>query len=192
MHTKESKRDREVENGAISRRLRSAAIAVAGAAMLASCGSGAGAGAADLSEADKTRVAEDFRECMAKYGLDANVDFEGGNLNIDVGSLEADQDPTLEQEKAAEEECEKLLEVLDGGSQLDPEDEARLIDAAPALQKCLREKGYDIEVDADGGISFESDGDANDGIDETEYLLAEDDCYKQVVPDLWEKFGEGN
>ncbi len=170
------------------RPVRTAAVALAGAALLASCGSGAGAGAAGLSEADKTRVAEDFRDCLAENGLEGGVNFEENGISIDIGG---DTDMEPEELQAIEQECEKLLEALDSGEEMDPEDEARMIDAGPALQKCLQDKGFDVEVDAQGGISSETN-DGDEPIDEGEFAIAEDDCIKELLPDLWEKYGEGN
>ncbi len=176
--------------------LSTRAVALAGAMLLAgltSCGVGAAA-TDNLSEADKTRIAEEYRDCLAEYGLEGAVSFENGAINVDIGVSEGTDaaDLTNEELLAAEAECEMLLEDLDAGTQMDPEEEAQLIDAGPALQRCLNEKGYDVQVSADGGIDFSSDDQTEQSFDETEYIAAEEDCYQQVVPELWEKYGEGN
>lgn len=168
--------------------VETAIAGVAGAAILASCGIAGGASAASgLSEADKSRLAEEYRDCMAEGGLVGEVSFEGGAINIDVGGGDGiDEEEML----ATEAECEKILEDLDGGQEMDPEDEARLIDASADIQRCLGEKGYVVTV-VDGGIDLNSD-DQGEDFDEAAYLEAEEACFIEVVPDLFEKYGEDN
>jgi hypothetical protein len=164
-----------------------AAIAgVAGAALLASCGVVGGASAIDeLSEAEKSRIAEQYRDCMAEGGLDGRVSFDGGSIDIEVsGSADINEEEAL----ALEARCEQILEDLDGGQQMDPEDEARFIDASADIQKCLGDKGYIVTI-VDGGIDLNSD-DQGEDFDEAAYLEAEDECLQEVVPDLYEKYGE--
>ena len=170
-------------------RLNMVGLAVAAALVLSSCGIDGASATDNLSEADKSRIAEEFRDCLAEYGLEGDVSFDGGGIGVDIGG---DVDLGPEEMRAVEVECEKLLEDLDSGPELEPEEQAQLIDAAPVLQKCLRDQGYDVEVDGEGGINFSTDSEDGDNFDETEYALAEETCFKEALPELWAKYGEGN
>ncbi len=170
----------------IKRQVGLPAVALAAAALVTSCGLGLeGSATDDLSEAEKSRLAEDFRDCLAEGGLEGNVSFDGG-INIDVGGGD-DLDP--ETMRAVEVECEKLLEEIDTGQEIDPEDQARLLDASADIEACLAAEGYAVTIGDGGGINIDSD-DQPAGFDEAEYLLVEEDCIRQAVPDLWEKYGE--
>ena len=175
------------ENHKTKTRIAAAAIAaVAGAVLLVGCGL-QGASAIDgLSEADKSRIAEEYRDCMAEGGLDGRVSFDGNSINVDVGAGDGvDEEEML----AVEATCEQILEDLDGGQQMDPEDEARLIDASADIQQCIAEKGYVVTVSG-ASIDLNSD-DQDENFDEAEYLEVEEACFKEVVPELFEKYSEG-
>lgn len=177
-----------------NRHVRLAAVALTGTTLLAACDAvGGGSATNDLSEAEKSRLAEEYRNCMEEGGLIGNVSFENNGVSIDVEiGPEAE---TLPEEEilAIEIECEKLLEEVDSGQEIDPEDEARLIDAAADVQQCLAKAGYVVDIGPDGGVEFNSDNqDDFDDLDEAAYLEAEDACYREVVPDLYEKYGGGN
>ncbi len=164
------------------------ATALVAAVFLAGCGGIGGASATDdLSEAEKSRIAEDYRDCMAEAGLEGEVNFDNGGLDISVGIPEGVSD---EEALEIERECESLLEPAASGLEMDPEDEARLIDASADLEKCITAKGYVVTMDG-GGISLDS-ADQAEGFDDAQYLQDEDDCYREVVPDLYEKYGEDN
>lgn len=169
-----------------NRRTRyAAALAVAGLTF-AGCGSTSPTGAAaELSELQKSRIAEEWRDCMAEGGLIAEIQYEDG-LDISVGS---DGDATDEEMMEVEAGCEPILAGLEGTFEIDPDDQARLIDIGADLQKCIADAGYVVRVDAEGGIELNSD-DQPDNFDEAAYAEAEEGCYKELVPDLYEKYAE--
>lgn len=167
--------------------------AVAAALLLAACGGDGGgasaAGSGELTETEKSRIAEEYRDCMAEGGMDATVNFDGGGLGIDVsGGDDLSQEEMLEFEAT----CEVILAPLDAsGPQMSPEEEAQLVDAAYAVQKCVAEEGYVVEVSPDGGIGLNSD-DQPEGFDEAVYLEVEDACFQEAVPELYAKYGPGS
>jgi len=168
--------------------LAASAGALATAALLVSCGASGGGAADDLTEAEKSRIAEEYRDCMAEGGLDANVAFDGGDLNIDVGGGD---DTTEEQMLATEAGCEPILERLEaGGPQLTPDEEAELADALLEVQKCLADEGYVITIDG-SGINVDGD-DQPDGFDEAAYADLEDECFREAAPELYAKYGPGD
>ncbi len=169
-------------------------ISVAGGAsallLLASCGNSPFAAASDdLSEADKSRLAEQFRDCMAEGGLDAEVSYSNGGLDI---AVDAAADMTEERMLEIEAGCESILNELEGsgGPELSPDEQAELADGMVDVQRCLADKGYVVDLSPDGGISIESDAQPDaDNWDEEAYLAAEDECFQEVLPELYEKFG---
>ncbi len=171
------------------------AVALASVTLLAACDAIGGASAtANLSEADKSRLAQEYSNCMEEGGLVGHVTFENNGVSIDVEIGPEGETLPMEEITAIELECEKILEDLDSGQQMDPEDEARLIDASADVQQCLAEAGYVVAINPEGGIEFNSDDqdEFDESFDEAAYLEAEDNCYREVVPDLYEKYGEGN
>lgn len=165
---------------------RRAAGFTVGALLLASCGIGgdASSGFDDLSEAEKSRVAEEYRDCMADGGLEAQVDYSSG-LDISVTGGDISEEQML----AVEAACEPILSALDQGQELDPEDEARLADALLEAQKCLADAGYVVSL-SDNGINLDSDDQA-EGFDEAAYAEQEDECFRQADPELYEKYSPG-
>ncbi len=164
-----------------------AAVGIAATLLLSACGALPGGGDSafdDLSEAEKSRVAESYRDCMAEGGLEAQVDYSNG-LNIDVNG----GDISMEEAMKVEAECEPLLADLDQEFDMTPEQEARLADATAKVQKCLAEDGYVITIMTDGGISLDSD-DQPAGFDEAAYAAAEEACFREADPELFEEFEE--
>lgn len=160
------------------------AVLVALALAASGCVDGGGEPGAGLSELDKTRIADEWIACMAEGGLTASIDFEGG-VSISVSGGES-----LEEDLAVEAGCEPILSAVDSGLQLDPADEAELADAVLAVQKCLMDQGFEVTVEDDGlgfGVDVE-EGDA--GFDEAAYAEAEDACFREAAPDLYEKYGQ--
>ncbi len=157
--------------------------------MLAACGDGGGASASssELSETEKSRIAEEYRDCMAEGGLEATVNFEDNGLGIDVTGEDASI--TEEEMRATEAACESILIDLDTGPDLSPEEEAQLADATHEVVDCVAKEGYVVSVSEDGmGIELD-DADQPEGFDEAVYLEVENECFKQAVPELYAKYG---
>lgn len=156
------------------------AAGLAGVALLLAACNGAGPAAAadDLSEADRSRIAEEYRNCMAEGGLDAAVDYDNGlDINVSV------DDVSDEQAQVTEAACEPILADLERGYELTPEEEARLADISLEVQKCLADAGYVVEVSPQGGVSLNNNDQAA-GFDEAEYAEAEEECFRTAAPDL--------
>lgn len=180
-------------------RLKASAGALAAALVMAACGSDGGGGdaggdgssaetpsaAGDLSETEKSRIAEEYRDCMAEGGLEATVDYGGDGLGIDIGAGDGISE---EEMLATEAACEPILADLDtGGPELSPEEEAELADALLEVQSCLAEEGYVITVDGNG-INL-NDEDQPADFDEAAYLELEDECLRRAAPELYAKYG---
>lgn len=165
-------------------RFRAAAVAVATALAAASCGIGGASASSGLSELQKSRIAEEWRDCMAAGGL-TNVELQYDN-GIDIG-VEIPEGIPEEQVLEIEAGCESILEQLDASFELDPNDQATLIDASADLEKCLADAGYVVTM-SDGGVELNSE-DQSEGFDEAAYLEVETACYKEIVPELYEKYG---
>ena len=164
---------------------------MAAAALLASCGSGIGASGSDnaLTEAEKSRIAEQWRDCMAEGGLEADVQYDGGGLDISVGGGPDVDDAQMMEIEAG---CEPILEGLENDSapDLTPEEQAQFEDGIVEVEKCMLDAGYVVRVD-DEGLSVNSE-DQPEGYDEAALEETEAACWEAAVPELWAKYGEGS
>lgn len=160
------------------------AVPLVVALALSACGTAGGSSSA-LSELEKSRIAEEWRNCMAEGGLTADIQYDDGiNIGVEVPDGISD-----EQVREIEAGCESIIEELDASFSIDPDDQAALIDAGADLQKCMADAGFTVEIDDQGGISTTSDG-LDEGFDEEAIHEAEEACYRQVVPELYEKYAE--
>ncbi len=129
-----------------------------------------------MSEAEMTRVLEEYRDCMVEElpaGAAVSVGMANGEPQIDITVDSASDDDT----SSAEETCQPILAELERSFTANPEVVAERRDAALFVQRCMAEEGYDITVDDDGGIGF----DTNDSeFDEAAYLEAENACIEQA------------
>ena len=151
-------------------------------AVLTACGPDNLLTSDDLSEADKSRIAEAWRDCLSAEGIRGEIDYSNG---IDIG-VEIPQGMSEEQVQAVEAECEPILNDLDVAPELSPEQEAELADAMLEVQRCLADAGFVVSVDG-GGISVDS-ADQPAGTDEAAYAEAEARCFREAAPDLFEEF----
>ena len=162
-------------------------IAVAGAvavvSLLSACGSDSPLTSDELTEAEKSRIAEAWRDCLADGGVRGEIDYSNG-INIGV---EIPAGMSEEQVQAVEAECEPILNDIDPEMELSPEQEAELADAMLAVQKCLADEGYVVSIEG-GGINTNS-ADQPADFDEAAYAEAEDRCFREAAPDLYEEFG---
>lgn len=167
------------------RRARAVVLAVVltAAGALTACGSESPLAGDDLSEADKSRIAEAWRDCLADGGVRGEIDYSNG---LDIG-IDVPQGMSEEQVQAVEAECEPILNDLDAAPDLSPEQEADLADAMLAVQRCLADAGFVVSIDG-GGISVNS-ADQPEDYDEAAYAEAEDRCFREAAPELFEEFG---
>jgi len=159
------------------------AIPIAAVLALAACGPESVPAGDELSEADKSRIAESWRDCLAEDGIRGEIDYSNG---LDIG-VDIPQGVSEEQVQATEARCEPILNDLDAGPELSPEQEAEMADVLLEVQRCMADAGYVISIDG-GGISVNSDDQPAD-YDEAAYAEAEDNCFRTVAPDLYEESG---
>ncbi len=170
-----------------------ASLALASAILLGACGSGSDqAQEAELPSLNESAVSETtvvpeqsetkidpeeamakFEACMADHGVDV-ASFGPGGGGAKLGEDASDDDsPTPDFDAADFEEanaaCEPILTDAFGEFEMSPEDEAKFDDDMLAMQKCLSDKGF--EIDLSGG-SFELD----DSIDFDEFQQAMNTC----------------
>ena len=150
---------------------------------LAACGAESPLAGSDLSEAEKSRIAEEWRDCLAADGIRGEIDYSNG---LDIG-VDVPAGMSEEQVQAVERACESILNDLDAGPELSPEQEAELADALLEVQRCLAAEGYVVSVDG-GGINVNS-SDLPDDYDPAAYAEAEDRCFRTAAPELFEQFG---
>ncbi len=135
-----------------------------------------GAAPERMSEAEMTRALEEYRDCMVEElpaGASVSVGMENGEPQIGITVDSASDDDT----SSAEETCQPILAELERSFTADPEVVAERRDAALFVQRCMADEGYEITVDDDGGIGF----DTNDSeFDEAAYLEAENSCIEQA------------
>ncbi len=159
---------------------------VAVAMLLAACGVDSPLTSDNVSEAEKSRIAEAWRDCLSDGGVRGEIDYSNG---VDIG-VEIPLGMSEEQVQAVEAECEPILNDLEAQPDLSPEQEAELADAMLEVQRCLADEGFVVSVDG-GGISIDS-ADQPADFDEAAYAEAEDRCFREAAPQLYEEFGGGD
>lgn len=126
-------------------------------------------------EVDQDKAMADFEACMADLGIDIGSPGGSGTMTQEF-EMESDGDgQPLDPESMDEAiaECDAILEDAFGSFELSPEEEAEEADSMLALQKCLAESGFDIQMD---GGSFQLD----ENVDFDEFESAMDACGTEV------------
>lgn len=98
-------------------------------------------------DVDPDEVFARFEACMAKYGVE--VSFGGSGGAPVPGSDEATAQPEItdfEDLEEAQKECDPILDEAFGSFDLSPEDEAEQADQMLALQLCLADEGFEIDM----------------------------------------------
>ena len=115
----------------------------------------------------------EYEQCLADNGIDLASSGEDGDAFAMEFESEAgaDEELAMEDFEAAAAECDSILEDAFGEFELSPEEEAEMADQMLEMQRCLAEKGIDIETD-DGNGAFQIGGD----LDFDEMEAAMDEC----------------
>lgn len=113
-----------------------------------------GGGRIDDSEMQDAML--EYAQCMRDNGIDMpDPEFEeGGGISLGIDS-EGGPDPESEEFKAAQEECEPIIEEVRPDVQLSPEEQAEMQDQLVAMAECMRARGHDMpdpQVDDGGGV----------------------------------------
>lgn len=118
------------------------------------------------SEVDQEEAFALFEACMADYGVMASVGAGGADVPGEVSDDRQTEPVTPEKIEEAQRECDPILEEAFGSFDLDPEQEAEMADQMLALQLCLADEGYDIEINGNmfdpGQVDMEEFGAALD------------------------------
>ena len=127
---------------------------------------------ADAEDVDPEIAMAEYEQCLADNGIDLASSGEDGDAFAMEFEVEpGDEDLVMEDFEAAAAECDSILEDAFGEFELSPEEEAEMADQMLEMQRCLAEKGIDIETD-DGNAAFQIGGD----LDFDEMEAAMDEC----------------
>jgi hypothetical protein len=171
--------------------------AIVAAGVLTACGAGGGGDGGDGSSGDdvaslgdtpKDSAATDdttetteamdpdeavlaFTECMREHGIDLPDPQATGGGDVVMGAAADDIDFTSDEFKAAQAECEPLLQQARGEMTIDPEEEAEMREAMLAFTECMREHGIDLPdpeftTDGGGGVQIQGRVATDDGSDD--------------------------
>jgi hypothetical protein len=123
-------------------------------------GGSAGGGPVDESEVQDAFL--EYAQCMRDNGIDMPDPEFDGNGGVSMGfDASSGVDPESEEFKAADEECQPIIEEARPDIQLSPEEKAELQDRLVALAECMRARGHDMpdpEVADDGGVMISRGG----------------------------------
>ena len=121
-------------------------------------------------EVDPEQAFAEFEACMAEYGVSVSFGDTGGAAVEELQpESEPDQEFSLEDIEAAQEECDPILESAFGSFDLSPEQEAEQADSMLELQQCMADAGFDIDMQ---GGAFEVPQD----VDFDEFNAVMNDC----------------
>lgn len=129
-----------------------------------------------MTEAEMTRVLEEWRDCVEAEevpGLTVSVGLNNGVPEIGIDFDGNDEAVAV----AAEEKCEPLLADLIAQFEDQAPSDAEQADQLLALQKCMADKGIEIFIE-DNGISIDLDGSST--LTEEDVQNAEDACFEQI------------
>ncbi len=175
-----------------------ASLGLASVLLLGACGSSSEQGKGDElptlndsaeteTESETTRTTSDIKEpvdpeqafaqyeaCMSDHGVDVSALTPGGGGATVNNDGAGDKDSSIPAPNAADFEeantaCESILKDAFGEFEMSPEDEAKLADELLDMQKCLADKGFDIDL---AGGSFEVD----ESVDFDEFQQAMNSC----------------
>lgn len=114
-------------------------------------------GEAVASEVDPEEAMARYEACMADLGFEIQTGVAGG-----VGATLEDVEPSqpaegvsiddlnIEDFEAAEAECGAILDEAFGEFELSPEQEAEMADQMLAMQRCLADEGFEIDMQDNG------------------------------------------
>lgn len=136
------------------------------------------AGVTASSPTDADEAIAQYEACMRDLGIDIEMG-DGGDgavtmemqSNTPAGTDQSTTDDGFDEASAA---CDPLLEGAFGSFERDPQTEAEEADAALALQRCMADAGYEVDVQG-GAVMMMTDDDA--------MLAMFDECEKQTMPD---------
>jgi hypothetical protein len=104
----------------------------------------------DANETDEMVDPEEafarFEACMKDQGVDVLGGIAGADVPIDDLTEDPDGAPSFEDIEAAQAECEPILDEAFGSFDLSPEQEAEQADQLFAVQRCLSDQGFEIDV----------------------------------------------
>jgi hypothetical protein len=80
-----------------------------------------------------------FTECMRGHGIEISDPQQAGP-DASVQSIEGDE----QEVRAAEEDCQPLLDAAESEDVVDPEQEAERLEQMLAYAQCMREQGFDM------------------------------------------------
>jgi hypothetical protein len=124
------------------------------------------------SEVDPEEAFARFEACMADHGVMVSFGAGGAEVPGEVSDNRQTEAVTPERMEEAQRECDPILQEAFGSFDLDPEQEAEMADQMLALQLCLADEGYDIEI---------NDNMFNPGqVDMEEFGAALDRCSQEV------------
>lgn len=135
------------------------------------------------SEAEITRLLEEYRDCYMSENIDG--------INIEV-SIDPDGFPVVVHDVAdvdnavleeLEGRCEPLLDPLFAAFIGDAETVAARTEFSTVLQACLAEEGFFFDIDAQSGfleVSIDVEGDGSDEVDDAEFEPIEEACNAQA------------
>jgi hypothetical protein len=146
--------------------------------------SGPGGGRVDESEMQDAML--EYAQCMRDNGIDMpDPEFEeGGGISLGVDS-EGGLDPESEEFKAAEAECEPILEEARPDVQLSPEEQAEMQDRLVAMAECMRARGHDMpdpQVEDGGGVRITrgAPGDEGAGPPDEQFEQDMEECSEEA------------
>ncbi len=106
-----------------------------------------------VSPADADELFARFEACMAEHGIEVEGIGGGAELEEEPGAVDpGDEVPSVEDFEAAQEECNPILDEAFGDLELSPEQEAEFADAMLAVQRCMDDKGFDVDVSSASGV----------------------------------------
>ncbi len=105
-------------------------------------------------EVDPEEAFARFGACMAEYGVTVVSGTGGAAVPGDAPGDLPTEPVTAEKLEEAQRECDPILEEAFGSFDLHPEQDVELADQMLALQLCLADEGFDIDL---SGNSFSMD-----------------------------------
>jgi hypothetical protein len=111
-----------------------------------------------------------YTECMREHGIEISDPQQAGP-DVSVQSIEGDE----EEIRAAEEDCQPLLEAAEGEDVADPEEQAEMLEQLLAYAECMREQGIDMPdpvIDDDGNTELPMP----DAVNREEFVAASEEC----------------
>lgn len=140
-------------------------------------------------------AALEHAECMREQGIE---EFPDPEFTEDGGSLIQLPDGVDPEElEAAEEECRPIMEeVAPDAGEIDPEEQAEMVDQLVEVAECMRERGHDVpdpEVDDQGGVTFGMGAGPGGGGDEPDEDFEQDmeECNEAAGMEMPGRRGRG-